>query len=84
MIFGARGAGNGDVPFWVKRLWAANWADHNGTAPSSPKETYRHVDLLDIDEPARPNLDARIAFSICPHCAIVVHSCGEIAKMRRR
>src|SRR5215467_10846250 len=84
MIFAACCACHSNVPFRVKRLFATHWTDHNGTAPSSSEEAYRRVDLPDIDESARPNLDARIAFSICPHRGIVVHSCGEITKMCRR
>src|SRR5262250_539648 len=84
MILAACCAGYCNVPFRVKRLFATHWADHNGTAPSSLQEAYRRVDLPDVDESARPNLDARIAFSICPHRGIIVDSCGEIAKMCRR
>src|SRR5215470_9830655 len=84
MILAACCAGYSNVPFRVKRLFATHWADHNGTAPSSSKEAYRRVDLPNIGESARPNLDARIAFSICPHRGMGVHSFREITKMCRR
>src|SRR5713101_301958 len=84
MVFGARGAGNSDVSFRVKGFLVANWADDDRIAPGGPQETHGHVDLLDIDESAGPNLDARIAFPIRPYRSIVVHAGGEIAEMRRR
>jgi hypothetical protein len=58
--------------------------EDNRRVPLRAEETHGHVQALDIHEPARANLDARIAFAICPHRSIVVHTGGEITEVRRR
>jgi hypothetical protein len=84
VALGARCPGHRDFAFGMEGFLSAHGGEHNRRVPLRAEEAYRHVDVLDVNEPARPNLDARVAFAIRPHCPIVVHAGGEIAEMRWR
>ena len=81
MALGTRCPGHRDFAFRMESFLSAHWRQHDRRAPLCAKEIHRHIDVFDIDQPARPNLDARIAFAICPHRSVIVHTGGEIAEV---
>ncbi|MCU1317820.1 MAG: hypothetical protein JWN63_3142 [Candidatus Acidoferrum typicum] len=73
---------HGDFAFRMESLLTAYGGKHNWSVPLRAEEIHRHVNIFDVDEPARVNLNPRIAFAIRPHRSVVVHAGGEIAEMR--
>src|SRR6266403_2121832 len=84
MTFGPRRPGHGDFALRMESFLSAHRREHNWRGPLRAEEADGHVEVLDIDEPPRSNLDARVTFAICAHGPIVIHAGGKIAKMRWR
>ncbi len=84
MTLGSRSSRHGDFAFRMEGFLGAHRRKHNRRAPIGVEEGHGHVDVLDINESASPNLDARVPFAIRPDSSIVVHTGGEVAKMRWR
>src|SRR5713226_4738944 len=82
VTLGARRAGHGDFALGMESFLAAYGGKHNWRVPLCAEEVHRHVDVFHIDQPARANLDPRIALAIRPHGSIVIHAGREIAEMR--
>ena len=49
-----------------------------------PENLGRHVDLADVDQTSRPQLEFLEAFAIGPQGDVVVDAAGHVAEMRRR
>src|SRR5215813_12112641 len=70
--------------FRMKRLLASHRANEHWTAPLDAKNGCRHVDISDVDQPASPNPNPRIAIVIDPHRVVVVYAGSQIAEVRGR
>ena len=64
MVAGFRRLGDGDLPVRVKGVVAAGWRDHDRAIVAGAEDFGRHVDLADVDEPARPQLEFLEALAI--------------------
>src|SRR5262249_1565735 len=83
VLFGPCRSCYGDVPLRMKGLLAADRTYYDRTRPRGSEESHRHVYGLHIDEPARTNLEPRIAFSVSSYRAVVIHSCGQVTEVSR-
>ena len=65
------------------RLLAADGAKVNRRFVSLAEQLHRHIDLTDIDEPARPQLNVRVSLVIELQSRVVFDARGQVAPMRR-
>src|SRR5579864_6075407 len=68
----------------MKRFLRAYGRKHDGRIPLRAKDGARHVDVGDIDETSRTNLDERVSLVIGSRRSVVINARREISPMRRR
>ena len=84
MVAGLCGAGGRDLAVGVKRLLAADRRDDDRGGVSHAEDVDAHVDLADVDEPPRPELEFEEALAVGAQGHFVVDAGGHVAEMRRR
>src|SRR5262245_29669834 len=76
--------GGGDLALVMKGSLAADRREHDRACILLPEDLGRHVDLADVDQPARPELEFQEAFAISAQRDLVVDAGGHVAEMRGR
>src|SRR5215831_17519778 len=72
----------GDLALVVKGSLAADRREHDGACIFQPEDLGRHVDLADVDQPARTKLEFQEALAIGAQRDLVVDAGGHVAEMR--
>ena len=84
MVPRLRRSGDGDLALRVEGFLPADRRDHDRAVVFHPENVGAHVDLADIDEAARPQLEFQEAFSVGAQRDFVVDAGGHVTEMRRR
>ena len=84
MVAGFRRLGDRDLAVGVKGAVAAGRRDHDRAVVFGAEDLGAHVDLADIDQPARPQLEFPETLAIGAQGHFVVDAGGHVAEMRRR
>src|ERR1700761_1206068 len=84
MIAGACRLCDRDLAIGVEELVAASRADKDRRVISGAEYLHAHVDLRNVIEPARPELEFEKAFAIGTQRHLVVQAGSHVAEMRRR
>src|SRR5215467_7921191 len=79
--FGTCRSGHSQFAIRMECLLGAHRREHDGRVPFDAKNGPRHVDVRDIHQSTRPNLNARITLVISADGGVVVHAGGEISPM---
>jgi len=84
MVAGLGGAGGGDLAFVVEGSLPADRREHDRACIFHPENLGRRVDLADVDQPARTELEFQEALAVGAQRDLVVDTRGHVAKMRGR
>src|SRR5437879_12599377 len=84
MAAGFRRAGDGELALGMEELVAPRRRDDDRRAPPAAEELAAHVDLGDVVEAARAQLELQEALAIGAQRHLVVDARGHVAEMRRR
>jgi hypothetical protein len=78
------GAAGGNLALVVERALAAHGREHDRARIFHAENVGRHVDLADVDEPARTQLELEEALAVGAQRDFVVDTRGHVAEMRGR
>src|SRR5262249_17911074 len=84
MVADLGGARGGDLALVVEGSLAADRREHDRACVFHPEDLGRHVDLADVDQPARTELEFQKALAIGAQRDLVVDAGGHVAEMRGR
>ncbi len=84
MVAGFRSLGDGDLRVGMKGAVAAHRRKDDRTVVFCAEDVGAHVDLADIDEPPRPQLEFPEALAVGTQGHFVIDARGHVSEMRRR
>ena len=84
MVSGFRRLGDVDFAARVEGLLPADRRDDDRGIVFHAEDLGAHIDLADVDQTARAQLEFQEAFAVGPQGDFVVHARGHVAEMRRR
>ena len=84
MVPALRGLGDGELAVGMKGPVAAGRRDHDRAVVADAEDLDAHVDLADVDQPPRPQLELPEALAVGAQRHLVVDAGRHVAEMRRR
>jgi hypothetical protein len=84
MVADLGGARGRDLALVVEGSLAADRREHDRACIFHSEDLGRHVDLADVDQPARTELEFQEAFAVGAQRDLVVDARGHVAEMRGR